>query len=39
MITVYEKRQKISVIQQKEVRKIYNLDNFRKAWWKVLNNQ
>jgi hypothetical protein len=27
------------VIQQKEVRKIYNLDNFRKAWWKVLNNQ
>lgn len=39
MITVYEKRQKISVIQQKEVRKIHNLDNFRKAWWKVLNNQ
>lgn len=39
MIEVYERREDISTIQQKEVGKIYNMDNFRKAWWKVLSSQ
>ncbi len=37
MIKIYRNRKMIANKQQKEVRNIYNLTNFQKAWWKVIN--
>lgn len=39
MIECFESRKKLAVQQQKEVQKVYNMENFKKAWLKVIEDK